>query len=192
MNKDMQYNKRLASVSDATRYFFKSFFYMSKMIERDRKIVDEKFVERIMLTVTQVNGCKICSQAHAKRAFEVGLTKEEISKMLSDEKDVVSLNESVGVLFATDYADERGRPNQNAINRLYQTYGRRNGKAIIGACAMIMMGNTLGIAFDTFKKRLKGIKTGSSIFRELGIFMIFIVMLPIEILTFVLGFIINC
>ncbi len=187
----MQYNKKLASVWDAMRYYFKAFFYMSKMINRDKKIIDEKFVERTMLAVTQVNGCKVCSQAHAQRALNMGLSESEISEMLSDEENLVPENEAVGIIFATNYADKNGRPDKAALNQLYETYGRRNGKAIIASCTIMMIGNTMGIAWDTFSKKFKGVKTGSSIFRELGIFFSFILMIPINILAIFLGLIFN-
>ncbi|MFA6797081.1 MAG: carboxymuconolactone decarboxylase family protein [Bacilli bacterium] len=187
----MQYNKKLASVWDAMRYYLKAFFYMSKMINRDKKIIDEKFVERTMLAVTQVNGCKVCSQVHAQIALDIGLSKAEISKMLSDDENSVPESEAVGVIFATNYADKNGRPDKAALNQLYETYGRRNGKAIIASCTIMMIGNTMGIAWDTFSKKFKGVKTGSSIFRELGIFFSFILMIPINILAIFLGLIFN-
>lgn len=187
----MEYNKKLAKVSDAFRYYSKAFFYIGHMISRDKKFLDEKFIERIMLTVTQVNGCKICSQAHAKRALDIGMSNREISQMLSDKENEVSEKDSVAVLFATNYADKNGNPDKVAVDRLYKTYGRKNGKGIIAVCSIIMIGNTMGIAQDTFLKKFKRIKTGSSIFRELGVFLSFILFIPLYILIFILGLIIN-
>jgi len=187
----MKYNKKLASVSDAIRYFLKAFFYVSKMVTRDKRVIDDKFVERVMLAVTRVNGCKVCSQAHAKRALEMGMSEDEIVSMLEETDKDVPKREAVALMFATNYADCNGKPDKVALERLYTTYGRKNGKAIIASCAIIMIGNTLGIAWDTFTKRFKGIKTESKIFREMGIFLSFILLIPLYLLLTVLGFIFN-
>jgi len=187
----MEYNKRLASVSDAMRYYLKASYYMFSLMIRNKKVINEKFVERIMLAVTQVNGCKICSQAHAKMALKSGLSEKEISKMLSDEENETPEEEAVGVIFATHYADTNGKPDKDALKRLYKKYGRHNAKAIIATCTIIMIGNTMGIAQDTFNRKFKREKTGSSIFRELGIFIGAIVSIPFDILAFFLGALFN-
>ena len=42
------------------------------ILKRNRKdeIVDAQFIERLMLAVTEVNGCAVCSYAHAKMALQ--------------------------------------------------------------------------------------------------------------------------
>ncbi len=47
---------------------------------RRNRELDQKFVERLMLRVTEVNDCALCSYAHSKRALESGMTSEEIQK----------------------------------------------------------------------------------------------------------------
>jgi len=187
----MEYNKRLASVSDAMRYYLKASYYMFNLTIRNKKVINPKFVERIMLAVTQVNGCRVCSQAHAKMALKSGLSEKEISKMLSDEENETPEDEAVGVMFGTHYADTKGRPDAEVLQRLYKTYGRHNAKAIIATCTIIMLGNTMGIAQDTFNKKFKREKTGSSLLRELGIFIGFIISIPFDILAFFLGVLFN-
>ncbi|WP_256205872.1 carboxymuconolactone decarboxylase family protein [Carnobacterium iners] len=39
-------------------------------------------MERIMLAVTQVNGCSVCSYTHTKMALEVGMKSEKIKNIL--------------------------------------------------------------------------------------------------------------
>jgi AhpD family alkylhydroperoxidase len=40
--------------------------------------VDRAFAERVMMAITQVNGCRYCSFVHTKAALMSGVTSEEI------------------------------------------------------------------------------------------------------------------
>ena len=46
-------------------------------VKKERQL-SEHFIERIMLAVTEVNGCAVWSYAHTKMALEAGMTNEEI------------------------------------------------------------------------------------------------------------------
>ncbi|MBN1892603.1 MAG: carboxymuconolactone decarboxylase family protein [Clostridiales bacterium] len=50
---------------------------------RRREEIDHLFMERIMLAVTEVNGCAICSYAHSKMALNAGMSDSEIRKMMA-------------------------------------------------------------------------------------------------------------
>ena len=76
---------------------------------RDNNFIDLQFVERIMLAVTSVNGCAMCSYAHTQMALEAGLSKEEIESYF-DKTQNVSDEEMVGILYAQHYADTRCKP----------------------------------------------------------------------------------
>ena len=43
------------------------------------------FMERIMLAVTAVNGCALCSYYHTRVSLENGMSAEEIKRMLGGE-----------------------------------------------------------------------------------------------------------
>ena len=43
---------------------------------------DRAASERVMLAVTEVNGCEICSYAHTRRALEAGLSDAEVRELL--------------------------------------------------------------------------------------------------------------
>jgi len=118
--------------------------------------IDEQLIERIMLAVTEVNGCAICSYAHAKMALESGLSDEEIRNMLAGSSDDVPPDELQAILFAQHYADSRGFPSQEAWDRIVETYGLPKAKGILGATRTIMMGNVYGIPWSAFLGRLKG------------------------------------
>ncbi len=48
---------------------------------RDAGAIDRAFQERLMLTVTEANGCRYCAYAHAKMALTAGLTREDIAAL---------------------------------------------------------------------------------------------------------------
>ena len=48
-------------------------------------------MERIMLGVTQVNGCLLCSYAHTKMALELGMKEKQIEELLDGELGNVPL-----------------------------------------------------------------------------------------------------
>jgi AhpD family alkylhydroperoxidase len=188
----LEYNKRIATVKDFIRYYFSSAYNLKRFIFAKEKYLDAKFMERIMLAVTEVNGCKVCAQGHAKMALESGLSEIEIQELLSNEQDKVPKHEGVGILYATHFADTDGNVGVDVTKRLYDTYEENEANAIIATIHMIMLGNVLGIAFGCFKDRFKGkFNKDSSLLRELLIFLLFIILFPIYLVVSVLGRIFN-
>lgn len=56
---------------------------------RKNNLLSAEFVKRIMLAVTEVNGCEVCSYAHTKSALEMGMSQTEIQEILSGEKMII-------------------------------------------------------------------------------------------------------
>jgi AhpD family alkylhydroperoxidase len=115
-----------------------------------------EFIERIMLVVTEVNGCAICSYAHAKMALEAGMSNDEIENMLSGIMSDIPSNELQAIMFAQHYADSRGKPAKEAWDRIVESYGLSKSYGILGAIRVIMMGNAYGIPWSSFFNRFKG------------------------------------
>lgn len=128
--------------------------YLSK--SKKNKEISQKLIERIMLAVTEVNGCPICSYAHTKIALESGMSNEEIQNLLSGIAKDIPTEELPAVMFAQYYADSRGKPSEESWNRLVEIYGLSKSKGILGAVRMIMVGNSYGIAWSSFFNRFKG------------------------------------
>lgn len=192
MENVLEYNKRIATVKDFIHYYFSSAYNLKKFISGKDRYLDAKFMERIMLAVTEVNGCKVCAQGHAKMALKSGLSEIEIQDLLSNEQDKVPKHEGVGILYATHFADTGGNVDVDATKRLYNTYEENEAKSIIATIHMIMLGNVLGIAFGCFKDRFTGKNNkDSSLLRELLIFIIFIVLFPIYLIVSILGRVFN-
>jgi len=128
--------------------------YMSKA-KRNNELGIE-FIERIMLVVAEVNGCAICSYAHAKMALEAGMSNDEIENMLSGIMSDIPSNELQAIMFAQHYADSRGKPAKEAWDRIVESYGLSKSYGILGAIRVIMMGNAYGIPWSSFFNRFKG------------------------------------
>ncbi len=118
--------------------------------------VDDEFRERIMLAVTEVNGCEICSYVHTRIALEKGLSDEEIQMILGGNSDNIPEREVAAILFAQHYADTRGKPTRKTWNTLVATYGEQKSYHILGIIRMMMVGNVFGIPLSALKNRIKG------------------------------------
>lgn len=115
-----------------------------------------RFIERIMLAVTEVNQCPLCSYGHTKIALEAGMSNEEIQNLLAGSMDTVPEGEVAAILFAQYYASSRGRPSKQAWQRIVDIYGQPKANGILGAVRMIMFGNAAGIVLSSLKGRLSG------------------------------------
>ena len=144
--------------------------------------LDPALIERIMLTVTEVNGCEICSYAHTKMALEAGMSTGEIQNMLSGVMGDIPSDEIQAILFAQHYADTRGRPSREAWNRIIESYGLTKSHGILGAIRIIMIGNAYGIPWSSFVNRLKGRPDiRSSLFYEAEVMILGSFLMPVAI-----------
>lgn len=114
------------------------------------------FKERLMLAVTEVNQCPLCSYAHTQKALESGIPADEVEGLLAGLQGNVPADQLPAVLFAQHYAESKGRPSAKAWQTLQNTYGLPLAKGILGAVRVIMMGNTYGIPLGSLKNRTKG------------------------------------
>ncbi|MEG1125793.1 MAG: carboxymuconolactone decarboxylase family protein [Oscillospiraceae bacterium] len=119
-------------------------------------VLSPSMKERIMLCVTQVNGCAMCSYAHTQAALEAGLGESEIRQLLGGYMEDADAEELPALLFAQHYANSRGTPSQKAWQQVVSVYGNEKAKAILAAIRVIMAGNTLGIPIGSLKGRFSG------------------------------------
>lgn len=146
------------------------------------------FFERLMLAVTQVNGCAICGYHHAAEALKAGLAEAEIREILSGSFENIPPHEGKAVLFAQHYADTRGRPQRKAWLELVQTYGEEKALSILAVIRTIMFGNVFGIPLSSLHNRIRGKKEpGSSLVYDLGMILLVVPLLLIGSLHGLLG-----
>ena len=156
---------------------------MSKLIGNNKsKLIDNQFVERLQLAVTEVNGCAACSYQHTKMALQQGMSNEEINSFLGGDSNYTKPEEAKAIMFAQHFADSRGFPKQYAYDSIVDEYGEEKARIILSAAQVMIAGNMYGIPFSAFLSRLHG-KTykGSSLLYELSMLIIGIVLLPIGI-----------
>ncbi|HPE15404.1 MAG TPA: carboxymuconolactone decarboxylase family protein [Oscillospiraceae bacterium] len=118
--------------------------------------LNAKLIERVMLAVTEVNQCPLCSYGHTRMALATGMSHEEIQNLLSHSLDSVPDGELEAILFAQHYADSRAQPSTEAWRRVADLYGEAKARGILGAVRMITFGNTYGIVLSSIKGRLSG------------------------------------
>jgi AhpD family alkylhydroperoxidase len=147
-----------------------------------RKRIDRKFQERLMLAVTEVNGCEACSYAHTLVALKKGFSREEIESFLSGSAAYVLPEEAQGILFAQHYADRRGRPDREAYEALVREYGTEGSRDIVATVQTMHAANMIGIPSSALMSRLRGKPySNSSLLYELGMHLSSLLVLPLSL-----------
>ncbi len=72
-----QFNKRIFSVKDFFHTMDLAIGSLGKLRKAKKEhLINATFQERIMLAVTEVNGCEVCSYYHTKEALKAGLSED--------------------------------------------------------------------------------------------------------------------
>ena len=175
-----QLKARIFTTSTFYKHLKVSIAHFSDFLKaRKNKIVSKVFREKIMLAVTQVNGCRYCNYVHAKSAIDAGASEDEINAMLNGELGEVDKDESLALMFAQHYADTDGKPDKETYEKFVEHYGAQKSTDILAMIRTIMTANIHGIALDALLSRFKGEKMkGSKLSNELGISLGVLVLLP--------------
>lgn len=177
-----QFYKKIYSLREGYVILFQAVRTMPYLARsRKRKELSSELIERIMLAVTEVDGCEVCSYGHTKMALEQGMSSEEIQKLLSGATDGIPIDEVKAVFFAQHYADTRGHPSAASWQQIVATCGTTKALGILGATRAIMFGNAYGIPLSAFRNRILGkpVKK-SSLPYEIAMMLSIIVFLPVS------------
>jgi AhpD family alkylhydroperoxidase len=182
--------KKLFSLSEVFRIMTLAFRSIPQLRHAKKAgAMNRAFLERIMLAVTEVNGCAMCSYYHTKVALEAGFSAEEIRNMLGGSLSDVPAEQLDGVLFAQHYADMRGKPSSGSWQRLLERYGETGACGVLAVTRMIMMGNAVGIPSGSFLLRFRGKPDPrSNVFYEL---MMMVALIPFIPLTGLAALLLN-
>lgn len=157
---------------------------------KQSRSITKAFKERIMLAVTEVNGCTLCSYQHTGVALKAGLTRDEIRLILDGELATVSEDELIGVLFGKHVADQRGLFDKVTFERMMSEYGEKRALGVLGAVRIIMFTNIIGIMggvlFDTITLKNKDL---SLFLHELVRLPLLVIMLPF---AFIVALVVKC
>jgi AhpD family alkylhydroperoxidase len=133
--------------------FFQDFRYMMErrpMIRRAmRELIPPVFRERLMMIVTEVNGCRYCSYYHSRLALTSGVPESHLREILegSIPQDAPS-EELPALLYARNWAGNNAAPDPLAEQHLREVYGEEKSQAIHIILRMIRVGNLLGNTVD--------------------------------------------
>jgi len=116
--------------------------------------VGAAFAERLMLSVTHVNGCRWCSFAHSRMAMRAGLGPDEVRGLLGGVADGAPEGELAALLYAQHWAETGGRPDIALKARLIGTYGPAGAEAIERVIRTINTANLVGNTVDRVMGRL--------------------------------------
>lgn len=157
---------------------------MVKLIRNSKsEMVDKDFVKRLQLAVTEVNGCPACAYQHTKMALEQGMTGAEISSFLSGGDQFIKPEEAKAIMFAQHFADARGYPKKYIYDAIVEEYGEKEATIILAAVQTMIAGNMYGIPLSAFQSRRKGKPyKDSTLFYELGMMLVGVLLLPIAVI----------
>jgi AhpD family alkylhydroperoxidase len=154
---DSRFMKRLYRAGDYYRILSDLITRMGDMSTAHRSgHVSKPFMERIMMAVTEVNGCRYCSYFHSRVALKAGLEKGEIKRTLAGDFGMAPEEELAALYFAQHYAESAGQPQPEALQCLVDIYGEAKARDILAFIRAIMVGNAWGNMFDSLRMRLKG------------------------------------
>lgn len=106
------------------------------------------FRERLMLAVTQVNGCRYCTWLHSRVARGVGVSSEQVDALLQGELADTPEDEREALVYALHWAESGGRPDPDLQERVEQRYGLELTRAIEMSMQLIQVGNLFGNTVD--------------------------------------------
>ena len=106
------------------------------------------FRERLMLVVTEVNGCRYCSYGHSRRALAEGIAEEEVEALTQGVLADSPSEEVPALFYAQHWAEADGTPDPEARARVVHLYGGERVEQIELILRMIRMGNLMGNSWD--------------------------------------------
>ncbi len=137
--------------------------YMAVKHKKQLKLISKKFRSDIMLAVTWVNGCRVCSYYHTQVLLKEGISSDELKLLLEGTFGDFDSEETTALLFAQYYADTGGTYEAEAFEQLKKQYGEEKAIGILATVKMIMFGNVNGIALGNLwdRMRFRKVKHGS-------------------------------
>ena len=133
--------------------FFKEITFLFKnrkkiKVLEDGELISAEFRQRLMMAVTEVNGCRYCSYYHSKLALKAGISNEELDSLLSGDLDDSPSKEKLALLYAQHWTENNGKPDSDFEAKLVDQYGFEKAELINLAIRTINFGNLAGNTFD--------------------------------------------
>ncbi|MFZ5922978.1 MAG: carboxymuconolactone decarboxylase family protein [Chloroflexota bacterium] len=120
-----------------------------------RELIPYAFRERLMMVVTEVNGCRYCSYYHARLSLRAGISQDELRELLAGSIPPDAPQDELPALaYAQHWAESNAHPDPKTRQRLVEIYGGEKAEAIEIVLRMIRSGNLLGNLWDYWLYRL--------------------------------------
>src|SRR6056297_533303 len=130
MNK--KFGRKLYSIGESYKIMYNGIRTIGAFKKaKSENLMSSKFIERVMLAVTEVNSCPLCSYAHTKAALQAGIDHEEVKDMLEGIAENIPDDELEGVMFAQHYADKRGNPSKESWYKVVEIYGKTKAEGVL-------------------------------------------------------------
>lgn len=114
-------------------------------------LISPAFRERLMLAVTEVNGCRYCRAFHIGQARENGISQEEINiYLLGTIPDEIPEDQKLAVCYARHWAENVQEADADYQMQVREWYGEESFQAISVILRMIWTANLLGNTWDFF------------------------------------------
>jgi AhpD family alkylhydroperoxidase len=113
------------------------------------------FRERLMMVVTEVNGCRYCSLYHSAQSLKAGLSSDELLILFSGQIPMDSPSEEIpALIYAQHWAETNAKPDFEATRHLVETYLDDKASMIHAILRMIRVGNLMCNTWDYFLYRI--------------------------------------
>ncbi len=117
--------------------------------------ISHGFRERLMLVVTEVNGCRYCAWYHSAQWINAGLPDDELRVLLAGRiPDGAPAEEIPALVYARHWAQADAMPEAESARRLAETYSEQRAAMINVVLRMIRAGNLMGDTLDWLLYRL--------------------------------------
>jgi len=133
--------------------FFEELKFIIKNRDQIKKleageIIDAEFRQRLMMAVTEVNGCRYCSYYHSKLALKAGISQKELDSLLSGKLKDCPEDQILALVYAQHWTENKGQPDKELTEKFKNQYGEQKSEIIKLAVRMINFGNLSGNSFD--------------------------------------------
>ena len=126
------------------------------------EVIDAQFRERLMLAVTEVNGCRYCSYYHPRLALDVGISPQELRAIGAQSFEHSPAEQQAALLYAQHWAESGARPDPGALGCMRREYTPEEVELIELCLRTIRVGNLSGNLFDYLLFKLSFGKLGLS------------------------------
>ena len=134
------------------KFIFKNRDRIKKLEEGE--IIEAEFRQRLMMAVTEVNGCRYCSYYHSRLALKAGISNQELDSLLMGDLNDCPESEVLALVYAQHWTEKKGQPDQKMKDKVKAEYGEEKFEIINLAVRMINFGNLSGNSFDYFLYKL--------------------------------------